>query len=71
MACIEMSGMCEGGLSNVERIMTAGPSGEAVGLNLGNPRAVEHWMSSVDSIRCRCFMNSTEVWVPQNAVSDS
>lgn len=71
MACIETSGLVEGGLTNVERIMTAVPSGEAVGLNMTNPAIVDNWMKSVDSIRCRCFMNEPDFWVPKQSLADS
>jgi len=72
MACIEMSGMSsDGSLTNVERIMAASPSGEAVGLGLNSPGAVEDWMRTVDSIRCRCFMDDSEVWVPKSSVGSN
>jgi hypothetical protein len=70
MACIEITGLIDNGLTNVERIMTAGPSGEAVGLKMDSPSAVQHWINSVDQIRCRCFMNEPEVWVPKASLSD-
>lgn len=70
MSCIEMSGIVEGALTNVERIMTLGPSGEAVGLNLTSADAVDKWMNSVDSVRCRCFMQDATVWVPRSSMAD-
>lgn len=70
MSCIEMSGIAEGALTNVERIMTVGPSGEAVGLNMSSTDAVDKWMESVDSVRCRCFMQDATVYVPKGSVAD-
>ncbi|MHB0916013.1 MAG: hypothetical protein ACYC5A_02225 [Thermoleophilia bacterium] len=70
MSCIEMTGTVDGALTNVERIMTAGPSGEAVGLNMTSTDAVDKWMESVDSVRCRCFMQEATVWVPRGSLAD-
>lgn len=70
MACIEQSGMCDGALTNVERIMAHGPSGEAVGLKMDSAVAVNRWIDSVDEIRCRCFMTEPEIWVPRGTLSD-
>lgn len=70
MACIETSGMAAGCLSNVERIMTASPQGEAVGLRMDSASAVRNWIDTIDRIRCRCFMNEPEIWVPKGSLSD-